>query len=324
MPGIPLKAQREFVQLYTRGWGIKRIARKTGYSFSGIRKRLLKAGIKLRKPIQLKVTPRFADEFRRLYKDGRTMREIGTKFDISWRTVQRWLHRYRVHTYGPGRPKQIPDSARKLTKEKSYVLGVVGPGDGFLEYKRRQGVYRIKLDVTEREFATYFVDCLQKVYGLTPKIEEKMPREREKKLKYVVTLQSKQACDDVLRYGVSFRERDWRVPDIIKCSAPENKASYIQGIADSQGSVPLTKKYKKLRQVIISSRNVPGLKDLRELMNDFNVRTNYVKNRKIITGIRITDRKSLENFSTYINFTLPRKKDRLERFLQSYECRGKE
>ena len=168
------KLKREkFVQLYKCKYGIKRIAHETGFCYSCVRKHLLQARVELRKPTQRKVTFEMVKKFQKLYKAGSTVREIGVKFGVSRSTVQRWLHKSGVKTRGRGKPKQIAISANQLTEDKAYILGVVGPGDGFLEYRNDVGLYRIKLDVTDKEFAEHFAECLQKVYGLVLKSKKK-------------------------------------------------------------------------------------------------------------------------------------------------------
>ena len=73
------------------------------------------------------------------------------------------------------------------------------------------------------------------------------------------------------------------------------------------------------RRLVISSKNVQGLEELRNLLNDFGVKSWWVKSKNIIIGIRITDRKSLERFSTSIGFIVKRKKEKLERIMCSYK-----
>lgn len=304
---IPPQEQRKFVQLYKEGYGIKRIARKTGFSYSGIRKHLLKAGTKLRVPTQPKVTLALIEKFRKLYESGWIMREIAAKHAVSRSTVQRHLHKCGVQTYGPGRPKQISALARELTEEKAYVLGVVGPGDGFLEFRKNMKAYRIKLDVTDREFAEHFSCCLEKVYGLLPKFKEVEPRGKEKKRKFVVTLQSKLACEDLLSYRVSFREKDWQVPEAIKNADEILKAAYLRGVADSQGSVCG-------RSIVIASKNRGGVKELCELAKDLEIMDYYVHEK----GFVVYARRSLNVFAQKINFTILRKARKLENTLRSY------
>lgn len=317
MHEVPLNTQRKFVQLYEEGLGLKRIARKTRYSYSGIRKCLLKSGVALREPTQLKVTPKLAEEFQKLYEAGWTMREISAKFDVSWRTVQRWLHRYGVRTYGPGRPKRIPDSASKLTEEKAYILGVMGPGDGCFVYDKKRGMYLVKLDVIDKEFAAYFAHCLKEVYKLQPRIRRVEPRRRhERSQKHILVLQSKAVCDDLCSYGVSFRESSWRVPAAIKNSSPQKITRYLRGVADSQGCVSFG---SLTRQIIIASKNTYGLEEIQKLLSAFDIRTSWVKSRGTIIGIRISNRKSLAHFSTYVGFIIKRKKEKLERVLATYK-----
>lgn len=301
--------QQEFAQMYRNGQGIKRIAHGTGFSYSGVRKHLLKAGVKLREPMQRKVSPSVAKKFQELYKAGLTMRKIGVEFGVSMSTVQRWLQKLDVQTCGRGRLKQISTSANKLTVKKAYVLGVVGPGDGFLEYRTNVGVYRIKLDVTDREFAEYFLYCLEKIYGLSPKLDEAEPRGKlEKKRKFIVTLQAKMACRDLLSYGVSFREKDWQVPEAIKNADEALKAAYLRGIADSQGSVCG-------RSIVIASKNEAGVKELCKLAEDLGIRDYYTHEK----GFVIYARRSLEVFARKINFTILRKARKLENVLKGYK-----
>ena len=95
-----------------------------------------------------------------LRRDGLGRRRIFARlqkenYNIPIGTVGSWLY------YGRRpRLKGIPESSKALTPEKSFVLGVVGPGDGFTSRAS------IGLAVIDKDFAFKFKACIEKIYQL--------------------------------------------------------------------------------------------------------------------------------------------------------------
>jgi len=224
-----------------------------------------------------------------------SMREISEKLNVSFATVQRHLHKEKIDIKKRGNPILIKNKHYKeLTLEKSYIMGVIGPGDGFIEYNQNNGQYRVALEAVDLDFIDYFIFCLDKVYNIKPKIKELKIRSFGINKTFRVRLGSKQVCDDLLNYKANFKESNWTIPQAIKNSSLIIKAKYIQGFADSQGCVA---NYNTQRSIILSSNNISGLKEMAKLIKDFGIESTLFKH-----GLRITSQDNLEKFSNFINF----------------------
>ena len=125
-------------------------------------------------------------------------------------------------------------SGNKLSKEKAYILGVVGPGDGWIVD------YSIGLNVIDKDFADYFQFCLEKVFGLKcGRYYRTVPPTKLVKVssnQYIVVLCSKSAVASIRKYKGPFKEKIWRIPEKIKNSTNSYKAAYLKGVFDSQAN----------------------------------------------------------------------------------------
>jgi len=83
---IPPQEQRKFVQLYKEGYGVKRIARKTGFSYSGIRK-------------PVKEIDKLMPKIKCLYQSRLSCEEIAKQLGLSTSTIRRRLKE--VYGYTP-------------------------------------------------------------------------------------------------------------------------------------------------------------------------------------------------------------------------------
>lgn len=305
------KMLREMEKLYIDGYGTKKIAKKFNLPVTTTRNYLVKAGIKFRKASKDKVPISEHNKFINLYHKGKSIKQIAQICNVSFSTVQRHLIKSDVKLKKRGNPVLIKNrNYKELTLEKAYILGVVGPGDGFIEYKKNNGIYRVVLEAVDLNFVKYLILCLEKVYGIKPRIKELKRRNFGINSTFRVRLSSKEVCDNLLSYGVSFKEKTWRIPDTIKNSSKEIKAKYIQGFADSQGSVSINPK-----QIILCNQNLDGLKDMEELFSDIEINNlSYNKN-----GILLCNRKNIEVFSKLVNFNIAYKKERLEHIVNNYK-----
>ena len=206
------KMLREMKQLYIEGYGTKKIAKKFNLAVTTTREYLLKAGVKFRKASKDKVAISQHNRFINLYHKGKSIKQIAQICNVSFSIVQRHLNKSNIKLKKRGNPSLIKNqNYKKLTLEKAYILGVVGPGDGFIEYRNDNGVYRIVLEAVDLNFVNYFIFCLEEVYNVKPKIKMLKPRNFGVNNTFRARLSSKQICDDVLSYSVSFKEKTWRV-----------------------------------------------------------------------------------------------------------------
>jgi len=313
MKKVTNKIIQQLVKNYSKGLGTDIIARKFSLGKTTVRKYLLCTGVKFRPAPKDIISTSLHTEFIKLYKQGLSIRQIAIKYNSTYATVQRHLHKASIKLKLRGNPKKISKLASKLTLEKAYILGVIGPGDGFIEIPKnypKKGTMRICLESVDKDFINYFAYCLEKVYELKPTIKLLKWRKGDSQLHYKVILCSKAACNDILSYGVSFKEKDWKIPIIIKNAPNEIKAKYLQGFADSQGCVSLD------RAILLASKNREGIKEIKQLFDDLKIKTwNWN------AGLGITNRIFLNAFNQKIGFIINRKQERLKNILSSYKIR---
>lgn len=210
-----------------------------------------------------------------------------------------------------------------LTPEKAYVLGAVGPGDGWIETKGVIGLKAKDLDFVEK-----FRDCLTKVYGACPKV-------RQTDGYYRVRFCSRYLIrNDILNYGAleHFKEGSERVPKQIKNAAPAIKRAYLQAFFDSQGWVYLhsamygkqkgVKTPRTSRRVEAVKNNLYVIQEIRQLLSDLNIYS-YIR-RKSEKGYRIaiTGKIDLKLFKNQIGFSIARKRLKLDAIFSSYHRRS--
>jgi len=305
------KMLREMKKLYIEGYSIEKIAKKLDLAYSSTRDYLLKAGVKFRTSSKDKISISQHNKFINLYHEGKSIKQIAQICNVSFSTVRRHLIKANSNLKKRGNPTLIKNQDyKKLTLEKSYVLGVVGPGDGFIEYRKKEGIYRIALEVVDLDFVNYFSLCLKEVYGIHPKMVTLKIREGDTKPHYKSILQSKEVCEDILSYKADFKEKTWNVPEIIKNASKEVKAKYIQGFADSQGSI-----HSNYKQIILCNQNIDGLREIEELLNDLGTK-NISYDKK---GIVLCNRKNVELFNKLINFNISYKKEKLMHEIKNYK-----
>lgn len=306
---ITKNLRESMLDLYRQGHGTVRIAKKLGLSKTAVRNNLLKKNVKFRKAPKDQINTNLHKKFIELYKRELSMKQIAQKTNSSFSTVRRHLKKEYINLKKRGNPKKITNpNYHKLIPEKAYILGVIGSGDGFIEHRRDNGQYRIVLEATNEEFIRYFFLCLKKQYGIEPTIKRMPARNFGINPTFIVRLGSKEVCDDLLSYKVSFKEESWRVLLIIKNASKEVQIKYLQGFADSQGCV-------STRQIILASQNKEGLKDIIDLFHKIGIEN--IKYCKV--GLILCDRKSLELFSKLINFNIPYKREKLEKEINRYK-----
>ena len=192
----------------------------------------------------------------------------------------------------------------KLDEDSAYVLGVIGPGDGCTF---RDG---ISLETIDREFAEEFGQRVEKITKLKCHFIPFYRGQPNRKPTYRVILFSRRFRDFLASFGVSFRHKEWNVPNAIIQSQEGVKAAYLRAVSDSQASVN--------KCICIEVKNPRGLREIQRMLNDFHLRTYFVrrKNRENMCKLWITGRSSLERFNSKIGFTIKRKREKLEKWLQ--------
>jgi hypothetical protein len=220
------------------------------------------------------------------------------------KNVQNWIYYKRK----PLQIKEIKKSAAILTKEKAYLLGVIGPGDGFI--RKNAGIC---LSVIDKDFVEAFKKVSEQVYGIKASIKLKNPGKTSygKKQLINVTFYSTRILEDLRRYKVSFSESTWNIPPKIKNAYQSIKCAYISGFADSQGTA-------HGREIILASKNEKGLDEMLKLILSLGLRATKLK-RKDTSVISVHSRSSLEYFYKNIGFQIKRKQSKLGNILAQYK-----
>lgn len=90
------------------------------------------------------------------------------------------------------------------------------------------------------------------------------------------------------------------------------KSAFIRGFADSEGSVSKSK-----NRIALYSSNLVGLQDVLALLQELEINGKIYANKRAYV-ILISGLDNLQRFQEKINFTIKRKKERLERLLKYY------
>ncbi|MBI2667740.1 hypothetical protein HYX17_03125 [Candidatus Woesearchaeota archaeon] len=271
------------------------------------------------------------EQFKQLYQKGESTRSIASKLNKSHSIIIYHLNKLNIKRRSrkeaaklgvqSGRIRifenQIPNSSKKLSLEKAYILGVLC-GDGFLIYNSNKSVYQIGLSAVDKEFVNEFRNSLSQVYRLNPTKEIHIPKISNWNNQSRTRLCSIKACENLLCYG-KFGVKKWRVPERIKRADLEIQSQFIKGFFDSEGNVDEVG--KRIRAFSINNN---GLEDVKALLNGFGIESKIhsKKNKKPRLPsytLSVQDRKSIELFDKYINFTIIRKKDRLKQIVSSYK-----
>ena len=268
------------------------------------------------------------DKIIKLYENGESSHSIAKLFNVYHSTI---LLRFKKHGFKlrskseankigfkKGRIKikkhTLPEFSKMLSKEKAYILGALC-GDGWLYLNPKKRAYQIGLSVTDKEFAKKFSVSLFKVFEIKTKLKKvkvKIPNWNDK---YTVILCCKDACNDLLSYGISFKTKEWSVPESIKNASIEEKASFLRGFFDSEGSVDIGS-----RRIRATSSNLNGLSGTKILLESIGIRSKIdLKSSKKAYDLKIQDRRSVEIFEKNIEFTIRRKKERLNEIVKNYK-----
>jgi len=298
--------------LYRQGLGTDTIARRLDLGKTTIRKYLLRSNARFRPAPKDVISSKLHKKFIKLYKKGLSIKKIAELCNSTFATVNRHLHKEGITLKKRGDPIFIQNSDyRKLSLEKAYILGVIGPGDGFIEKRKKEGIYRLVLDVADKDFLEYSVYCLEKVYGIKPRIEKITKRRKNDRERLKAVLQSKAVYEDILSYNADFRERTWNIPRAIKTANKKIQSKYIQGFADSQSHVG---NHPTQRAIILCNKNESGKREIREILRNLKIKANIHENWLTITG-----KKYIERYQNQVNFTMERKRVALDNLLNRYQ-----
>lgn len=265
-----------------------------------------------------------------MYKLGDSTLTLSKKFNLSPSTIIYYLKKENVKLrskkealkigFKLGRVRikkhKISNYSRKLSPEKSYLIGVLC-GDGYVDFSESRGTFQIGLQVTDKDFSQRFSNFIRKVYKIEPYKSLIFPRKKNWSLKYEIRLCSKEACLDIFNYG-SFKTKNWRICKEIRNSSRKCKSLFLQGFFDSEGDIDVP-----TRRINLTSINPLGLQEIQQLLIEFNIKSSLVVfkvqgNRSAKFVLRIQDRKSIKEFYENIGFGIGRKNREVQKLVDLY------
>jgi len=205
------------------------------------------------------------------------------------------------------RIKKLKIGFEKLTKEKARLIGHL-IGDGCV-YQHKTD-YNIKYEVIDHDLLNQFEEDLIFVYGLKPEFGYNPSGKTKKSIPYF-RLRSKLAFEDLKNYCDFFSDK-WTVPLQILKANDEIKIEFLKALFDDEGSVIPQGKNTEVR---LYSINSDGLKQIQELLMQFNlngkITSGYGSKRNVYALIL----KNVRLFASKVNFNSIRKKTKLNNLL---------
>ncbi len=254
----------------------------------------------------------------RLYKGGKSARQVGKELNISHARVLQLLKKENVSRRSV--TKIIPNkNYKKLIPERAYILGVMC-GDGCIfsgmahkgkwDYK----LYIIHLSVKDKDFVDEFMRCIRKVYGIVPSLYYRDRNKLNNKWSniWVAKISRKKVYDDLSHYKLG--TNDWEIPKEIKTSGDLNIiGSFLKGFYDSEGSVL---KGPRSFNIVVHSNNLRGLLEIKYLLKKIGIDSCKMMkdkrpNRNPTFFFAILKRKNLEIFLNEVGFSIQRKQNKL-------------
>lgn len=196
-----------------------------------------------------------------------------------------------------------------LLRDKAYHYGVM-LGDGFFS-KTKNGFY-IMLKVIDKDFVTFWRNCIERMYGKQYSIYEMKPEKETRQKCYLCKVYGKDKVDEVEELTHNRTE----IPNFVFDGDKEVKKSFIQGLMDSEGYI--TTSFSPIKDTHIGlyfANTSRWTKDFWHLFKSLNIEVSDLKLRKMKDG-----RKDLYwfkiNILDYVNsglsFNIFRKRRRLE------------
>lgn len=260
-----------------------------------------------------------------LYLQGKPSREVGKILNISHARVLQLLKKENINRRSITKP--IPNKDyKKLTPERAYIFGVMcGDGcvfSGIVRKKQWEYLnYAVNLAVKDRDFINEFVRCIKLVYGISPSIclrqrSQKNPRWSDI---WVVHITRKEIYQDLVYY--QFGTHKWNVPYEIKNSNDEIIiGAFLRGFYDSEGSVL---KGKRSFGIHISSSNLNGLQEVKELLRKLNIESSKIsidkRHKNNVFHFPISKKASIIIFLNKIGFSIKRKENKIKEY---FKCKN--
>ncbi len=205
------------------------------------------------------------------------------------------------------RTKRLSESAKILSKELAYILGVVY-GDGHVSVKQR----KVILSATDKDFVLNFKDNLERWSGFKTRFFSRI----QKPDNYIKNRKIQWRCYiDSIEASKFLKEFD--LNEFVKANS-EIKSSFLKGFFDSEGGA-----YTK-RQVSAFNTNYNLVEFVRSLLFSLGIETKLYKynfnsaiSKKPCYRINIYRKQSILLYWRIIGFSIKRKQDKLVNIINS-------
>ena len=275
--------------------------------------------------VNRKLTSEQILELSNLYDSGESSYVLAKKFNVYPSTILRILKKQHIKARSLSEAANLAIETGRMRKHKipinlifdenlSYILGVLC-GDGYLDYSNKRMTWQVGLDSIDKEFNFEFSKKLHNFFGIYTKTNLRKKRKITWNRQYVTKLCSKEACDFILNIS-DFKVSDWKIPEQIILGGADLKLAFLKGFFDSEGEID-----KKNGRVGAISINFFGLRDIKNILQNFSIRSTIIKrkdsrlNSRQKYVLRIHDKKSIFLFYELIGFTIVRKQRILKDFL---------
>ncbi|MBT3866098.1 hypothetical protein HOF78_03280 [Candidatus Woesearchaeota archaeon] len=196
---------------------------------------------------------------------------------------------------------QYPEIPQILSPELAYFLGLVIT-DGHVQHtsfkqKERSTCYIYTSYESEVEIIT---PLIQEIFNYTPKIYPKKKKGFNKRVNYQISINSKPlACFLNKKFSIPFGAKSHflKVPSAILNSTKINKASFLRGVIDGDGSI------KKNKVLSICSASRIFLRGINKILNSLDIQTKNILISGSIFLIYISNKRDLNRiyFNCYKN-----------------------
>jgi intein-encoded DNA endonuclease-like protein len=214
-----------------------------------------------------------------------------------------------------GTPNQIKE--QNISRELGYIVGAI-LGDGWIEKDK------FTLQVTDEDFAYYFLEYCKKQFGINPIFNHFF---KEVHFKY-----KNKEMVEYYRVRVNSRSAVRYIKQIIPLVLEQNfefQKGFLSGFSDAEGTVAYSiKKQYKHRFVDIANSNEQLIKTVCQILtnlgfeyciNNHRGGSKWPKSKSIVIYRYIF----LKKFHEDIGFKIKRKQDRLQLAIESYSEYGK-
>lgn len=201
------------------------------------------------------------------------------------------------------RTKRLPNSARVLSMDLAYILGVVY-GDGHVSVKQR----KVILSAIDHDFVDTFRNILAKWSGFKVRFYSRNIKKpdyiKNRKLQWVAYIDSIEAVDFLSKFDLNK----------IKDADVAIKSSFLRGFFDSEGGVDVK------GVLSVYNKDYKLIKFIEYLLNSLGIETTFRsyygytpdKNKRFLQYSLVVLARSRERFKNLVGFSIYRKQSRLE------------